>query len=192
MTKQLILASKSPRRRELLEQVKIPYGIRIAEVDEGQMQTQDPLEKVKQLTLLKGRSVPINNSHEVILSADTIVSCQGEIFEKPKNEAEAKSMLERLSGNIHEVYTGVLLRTLEREHYFVECTKVEFWSLTSAEIEHYIQTGDPYDKAGAYGIQSIGAMFVKQIIGDYYNVVGLPVSKVVRELRRFGIHPYFT
>ncbi len=94
-------------------------------------------------------------------------------------------MISRLSGSIHEVFTGVMIRSTEESKIFVERTMVEFWPLKEDEIDWYLSTDEPYDKAGAYGIQSIGAMFVKQIIGDYYNVVGLPISRVVRELREF-------
>ncbi|HLT56327.1 MAG TPA: Maf family protein, partial [Bacillota bacterium] len=108
------------------------------------------------------------------------------------NRVHAFEMISSLSGNIHEVYTGVCIRSENREKVFAERTKVEFWPLKKEEIEAYIATEEPYDKAGAYGIQHYGAIFVKQIIGDYFNVVGLPVSRVVRELKQFGIYPNIT
>ncbi|MFC2947963.1 Maf family protein [Virgibacillus sediminis] len=189
MTKQLILASSSPRRKELLSQVNIPFTLRKQDIDESQVTSQDPVEKVKQLAILKGRNIPIHQPDEVILSADTVVSYQNNIFEKPADQEEAKKMISTLSGDVHEVYTGVLLRTEEEEAVIVERTEVEFWPLTEEEINWYIATEEPYDKAGAYGIQHLGAMFVKQVKGDYYNVVGLPISRVVRELRRFSVFP---
>ncbi|GAB3044485.1 Maf family protein [Virgibacillus ainsalahensis] len=192
MTKKLILASSSPRRQELLSQVKIPFTIRKPQTDESLINTNDPLEKVKQLALLKGRNVPIEQEDEVILSADTIVSYNQHIYEKPENKEDAYQMIKKLSGAVHEVFTGVMIRSSDNERVFVEQTKVEFWPLTEEEIDWYVSTNEPYDKAGAYGIQSIGAMFVKQIIGDYYNVVGLPVSSVVRELKGFSIYPEHT
>lgn len=186
--KQLILASSSPRRQELLKQIRIPFQVRKAMIDESMIQTEDPAEKVKQLAILKGRSVPLHSEKEVVLAADTIVAQQQSIFEKPKTKKEAYEMITALSGKVHEVYTGVIIRANEREKTFVEETKVEFWPLTDEEINWYIHTNDPYDKAGAYGIQNLGAIFVKQIIGDYYNVVGLPLSRVVRNLRSFHVH----
>ncbi|GGM26186.1 septum formation protein Maf [Paraliobacillus quinghaiensis] len=189
MSKQLILASSSPRRQGLLEQVNIPFSIRKPDIDESQIKTNDPYEKVKQLAIRKAQEVQIETEDEVILTADTVVSYNQTIFEKPKNKEEAYKMIASLSGEIHEVFTGFMIKSLDNEVVFVERTKVEFWPLSSDEINWYISTKDPYDKAGAYGIQSYGAMFVKQIFGDYYNVVGLPISRVVRELRNFSIYP---
>ncbi|WP_067727668.1 Maf family protein [Oceanobacillus damuensis] len=189
MTKTLILASSSPRRQEILNQIQLPFSIRKPSTDESQVTTNDPAEKVSQLALLKGRNVSIDNKDEIILSADTIVSHNQKIYEKPKDKEEAYQMISALSGSIHEVFTGVMIRSINDRKVFVERTKVEFWPLSEEEIEWYLSTDDPYDKAGAYGIQSVGAMFVKQIIGDYYNVVGLPISRVVRELRGFSVYP---
>lgn len=189
MTTKLILASSSPRRQEILNQVQIPFTIRKPNLDESQIDTIEPNEKVKQLAILKGNSVPIYNKDEVILAADTIVSYKQNIFEKPKDKEDAYQMISKLSGHVHEVFTGVMLRSLGSEKVFVERTKVEFWPLPEEEIDWYVSTNDPYDKAGAYGIQSLGAMFVKQIIGDYYNVMGLPISRLVRELQKFSIYP---
>jgi len=184
--KKLILASSSPRRQALLQQVQIPFTIRTEKVDESQVKTIDPIEKVKQLAILKGKAIPLMDETEIILAADTAVSYQQTIFEKPKNRTDAFQMLSTLSGNIHDVFTGVYIRSHDSEITFVEKTEVEFWPLSEGEIEWYLATDDPYDKAGAYGIQSIGAVFVKRIIGDYYNVVGLPVSRVVRALKEIS------
>ncbi|WP_106498370.1 Maf family protein [Lentibacillus sp. Marseille-P4043] len=189
MIKNLILASSSPRRQEILNQVKIPFTIQKPNVDESQIKSRDPLEKVKQLALRKGQNVPIEHKGEVILSADTVVSFEQNIFEKPKSKVDALQMITTLSGNVHEVFTGVMIRSFDHEIIFVEKTKVEFWQLSKDEIDWYISTDEPYDKAGAYGIQSLGSMFVKQIIGDYYTVMGLPISRVVRELRKFHVYP---
>lgn len=188
MTNKLILVSSSPRRQELLNQVKIPFTIRKPDVDESQIKSSDPVEKVKQLALLKGKNVPLHCEDEVILSADTVVSFHQTIFGKPKDSQEAAQMITAFSGNVHEVFTGVMIRSHDDEIVFVERTKVEFWPLSKEEIDWYVATNEPYDKAGAYGIQSLGAMFVKQIIGDYYTVMGLPISRVIRELRRFSVY----
>ncbi|RPF50095.1 Maf family protein [Aquisalibacillus elongatus] len=189
MDSQLILASSSPRRQELLKQARISFHIRKPNVDETQIKTKDPYEKVKQLAQLKGQHVNFQSPKEVILSADTVVSFQNQIFEKPKNRDKAYQMISDLSHNVHEVYTGVMIQSPEKESTFVVKTEVEFWKLDQDEIHWYVSTDDPYDKAGAYGIQSLGSMFVKQIVGDYYNVVGLPLSRVIRELKSFGIEP---
>lgn len=190
MNPKLILASSSPRRQDLLKQVNIPYSVRVAHVDESVVKTSNPVEKVRQLAKLKGRSVSINNHNEVIISADTVVACNGKIFEKPKCKDEAHQMISSLSGNVHEVLTGVTIRSISEEAILLEKTQVEFWTLSKKEIEAYIATDEPYDKAGGYGIQSLGAIFVKRINGDYNNVVGLPVSRVIRELKKFGLKTY--
>src|SRR5699024_6016246 len=175
--KELILASSSPRRRELLNQVGFNFSIRHSSADESRITTKDPKEKVKQLATLKGKHVPINR-HEVIIAADTVVSYQQEIFDKPKTKEEARKMITSLSGETHDVFTGVMIRSTHHEKVFVERT----------EVEWYVNTHEPYDKAGGYGIQNLGAVFVKRMNGDYFNVVGLPISLVVRELKTFGIH----
>ncbi|MFD2639335.1 Maf family protein [Piscibacillus salipiscarius] len=187
MEPKLILGSSSPRRQELLKQVHIPFTIRKPEADESQITEQNPEKKVAHLAQFKSRHINLLDSNEVILSADTVVSFQNKIFEKPKSKDEAYHMISLLSGSIHDVYSGFTIRTNTEEKTFVERTEVEFWPLDKQDIQWYISTDDPYDKAGAYGIQSIGAMFVKQIKGDYYNVVGLPISRVVKELTKFGI-----
>lgn len=188
MPKTLILASSSPRRQELLQQVNIPFQIRKPLFDESVIQTTDPRQRVKELAAAKGKAVSLQEN-EVILSSDTVVSFKGKIFEKPHTKTEALEMLTALSGNTHDVFTGVMIRSKEKECVFAERTEVEFWPLAKETMDWYISTEEPYDKAGAYGIQSLGAMFVKQIVGDYYNVVGLPLSRVVKELSDFGIYP---
>jgi len=186
MQKRLVLASRSPRRQELLNQVGISFSVRKANIDESEITAHHPIEKVKQLAVLKGKSVPFKHN-EVILSADTVVAHKQKIFEKPINKVDAYQMISQLSGDVHDVFTGVMIRSVNDEIVFAERTKVEFWPLSVKEIEKYAATNEPYDKAGAYGIQSLGAIFVKRIIGDYYNVVGLPISRVVKELRKFGV-----
>src|SRR5699024_11050254 len=173
----------------LLQQVNIPFSIRKPPIDETILSTtDDPQEQVKQLAILKGEHTPMTQDNEVILSADTIVSYRGSIFGKPQRRMDALEMLNTLSGKRHDVYTGVSIRTNKQQLSFVEQTEVEFYPLTDEEITWYVATTDPYDKAGAYGIQSLGAIFVKQIIGDYYNVVGLPISRVAQELKQFFVY----
>ena len=185
----LILASTSPRRKELLELVHIPFTIRKQDVDESVITINDPAQRAEQLSLHKAVHTNFIHSSEVILSADTVVAFEGKIYGKPKDKEEAYAMLSTLSGNKHEVFTGVTIRSQEKTISFVESTSVEFWSLTEVEIHAYIKSNDVYDKAGAYGIQSLGATLVKKIDGDFYTVVGLPISKVVRELKQFHINP---
>ncbi|WP_369809916.1 Maf family protein [Gracilibacillus caseinilyticus] len=182
---QLILASSSPRRQQLLEQVGIPFKIRKQEVDESVITLKEPARKVEELARLKGNHVTLKDNNEVILSADTVVAYQHHIFEKPKTKEEAYSMIDSLSDSQHDVYTGVMLRSVKKTIVFVEKTAVQFWPISKKDIHTYIDTDEPYDKAGGYGIQSIGAKFVKGIVGDYYNVVGLPISRVVRSLQEF-------
>lgn len=188
MSNKLILGSLSPRRQELLKQVNIPFTVRNPNVDESKITSNDPIEKVEQLASLKAKNISLSEN-EVILSADTVVAYQNNIFEKPQSKEDAYHMISKLSGNIHDVYTGVMLRSLHESKMIVERTEVEFLPLTEEEIHWYISTEEPYDKAGAYGIQSLGASLVRKINGDFYNVVGLPLSRVVRELRYFSIFP---
>lgn len=185
----LTLASTSPRRRELLELANIPFTIRKQVVDESTISTTNPREKVLRLAVLKATSMDLTSKDEVIIAADTTVSYKQEIFGKPIDQKDAFAMLTTLSGKVHSVYTGVCIRTTDKKVSFVEKTDVEFWQLSSSEINWYIDTKDPFGKAGAYGIQSVGALLVKQIYGDYYTVMGLPISKVVRELSNFSIYP---
>ncbi|NAP00772.1 septum formation protein Maf [Halomonas sp. MG34] len=189
-TAKLILGSSSPRRQELLKQVHLPFSVRTPDIDESQITTNNPIEKVEQLARRKSQAIPLLDEKEVILTADTVVSYKQQIFEKPKNKEAAIQMISDLSGEMHEVYTGVKIRSSTQELVFVERSEVEFWPLSEEEINWYVSTPDPYDKAGAYGIQSLGAAFVKRINGDYATIVGLPISKVVQELRQFSIFPY--
>lgn len=185
--KKIVLASKSPRRKQLLKQIKLPFDTRTENVDESTVLTKDPKKRVKQLAMLKNEAVSFQADNEIIISADTVVSFQNKIFGKPHNEAQAYQMIKTFSGNIHDVYTGVMIRSKDNHMTFVEHTEVEFWPLDEKEIRKYIKTSEPYDKAGAYGIQSLGALFVKRIIGDYYNVVGLPIAKMMQQLKKFNI-----
>ncbi|SDK40862.1 Maf family protein [Sediminibacillus albus] len=186
---QLILASGSPRRKALLKQAGLAFTVNVPQVDEKSIKEKDPERLVKKLAILKGESLPLKQG-QVLLSADTVVSHQREILTKPEDEKEAFAMLSRLNGDTHEVFTGVSIRSYEEEIVFAVCTRVRFWYMSTAELVAYIQTGEPFDKAGGYGIQGRGALLVKEISGDYFNVVGLPLSTVVRKLKPFGIFPY--
>lgn len=185
----LILASQSPRRKELLEKTSIPFQTSVSSIDETIDPSMSPIEIVQSLAYEKAHAVFRQHKDAVVLGADTIVVFQDEILGKPKDEKDAFRMLTKLSGNTHIVYTGVALISEEQEKVFAVDTKVRFWDLSKEEIQNYINTKEPLDKAGSYGIQDVGATLVKDISGDYFAVVGLPVGRVVRELRELGIYP---
>ena len=186
----IILASGSPRRKELLEQVHIPFEVRISSCKEIITQTV-PTDIVMELSYQKASDISSSVSEKekedcLIIGADTIVAYQNQILGKPSDEAEAFSMLHRLSGSTHQVYTGVTLIRLKQGKKqvktFYEQTDVFFYSLRPEQIKAYIATKDCMDKAGAYGIQGFAAAFVRRIEGDYYNVVGLPIARLIREM----------
>ncbi|MBU9711022.1 Maf family protein [Evansella tamaricis] len=184
--KPLILASQSPRRKQLLEQVQLPFSIQVSNVDENVLEKL-PEDLVVSLAYQKAAEVYRQFPTQVVLGADTIVTAGGEILGKPKDAQEAKNTLRKLSGTLHQVLTGVAILSEEKEVTFVEKADVQFFSLTEEEIEDYVKSGEPFDKAGAYGIQGIGATLVESIRGDYFTIVGLPIAKVVRALREFPI-----
>ncbi|TES48963.1 septum formation inhibitor Maf [Halalkalibacterium halodurans] len=189
--KPLILASGSPRRKQLLEQMNVPFTVCKSTIDETFDPTFPPDEVVQQLARQKAQDVAKKHEDSFILAADTIVVFQGRILGKPATEQEARQMLSQLSDQSHEVLTGVALLHQGQVETFVETTEVRFWPLTVTEIETYLQTGEPFDKAGAYGIQGLGAYLVKELKGDYYNVVGLPLSRTVRALKVHGFSTRF-
>lgn len=177
----LILASKSPRRKELLELITTDFVIKSADVDESLPNGIAPDEAVKYLSRIKAEPLATNDD-DIVIGADTVVALDGKILGKPKDTDDARDMLRYLSGKSHTVYTGVTVIKNGKCHTFCEGTKVTFLDLTDEEIDRYIATNEPMDKAGAYGIQGYGALLVKSIEGDYFNVVGLPVSKLNRLL----------
>ncbi|WP_165996947.1 Maf family protein [Bacillus sp. Cs-700] len=186
--KRLVLASGSPRRKELLEQVNLQFEIIVSRFEEHHSQV-PPSELVKQLAFGKANDVFTNQSDAIVIGADTVVTLGADILGKPESREHARQMLKALSGRTHIVYSGVVILSNDQRSQFYEATEVEFWDLTDVDIENYLDTGEPFDKAGGYGIQGFGAAFVKRIHGDYYSVVGLPISKTLRELQAFGIVP---
>ncbi|MEH7417124.1 Maf family protein [Neobacillus drentensis] len=182
----LILASSSPRRKELLENLHLSFAISSSDVDESFDPSLSPEEVVMELAERKAQVVFQKNQDSFVLGSDTVVVIDHQILGKPADEAEAISMLKRLSGRKHEVFTGVAIVTPTGAKKFYERTEVWFWELTEDEIYAYVQSGEPFDKAGAYGIQQLGSMLVKKINGDYFAVVGLPVARTIRELRKAG------
>jgi len=176
--KKLILASASPRRSELLRAAGIEFTVRVADIDESILPDESPEEYVLRLSREKAQAVA--QTGEWVLGADTTVVVNGEIAAKPIDAEDARRMLRMLSGQWHEVLTGVSLLGGEQVFSEVAVTRVKFSALTDAEIDWYVATGEPMDKAGAYGIQGYASRFVESIEGSYSNVVGLPVQMVYR------------
>lgn len=184
---EIILASASPRRKELLETAGISFTVKVADVEEVIEKNMSADKVVMSLALQKASAVAKDNPDAVVIGADTVVVLDGEILGKPKSEENAVELLMMLSGRVHTVYTGVAIIEGEKVKNFCEATQVEFHPLEKKEIEAYVATKEPMDKAGAYGIQGRGCVLIKKINGDYFNVVGLPVSAVYRELRDFNV-----
>ena len=187
---ELILASASPRRRELLSRMGLAFTVMAAEADETLLPGLSPQEQVVRLSAIKAqavRDVLECRPGQVIVSADTVVVLDGNILGKPRDKAQAAQMLSALSGREHLVLTGVTVLTENGPQSLCEETRVFFRPLAPAEISAYIETGEPMDKAGAYGIQGYGALFVEKLIGDYYNVMGLPLCALGQMLRAAGI-----
>lgn len=183
--KGLVLASQSPRRKELMTLLPWQFEIQVKEVEEIINLEWSPQENVKSLAMQKAQAVGKENLNQIIIGADTIVCLNGEIMGKPKDEVHAKAMLKKLSGQIHHVFTGVAILCKERrikESFYIE-TKVKMQDLSDKEIDNYLQTKEPFDKAGAYGIQGYGARYIEGIEGDYYNVMGLPVHALYEKLK---------
>lgn len=182
----LILASASPRRADLLRAAGIEFDLDAAEIDEDPLPGEPPDQYVLRVARDKADVVACRKSGKLVLAADTTVVVDGTILGKPADDNEARMMLQRLSGREHDVLTGVVLRNGIREFAAVERTRVRFLPLGSEEIERYIATGEPRDKAGAYAIQGRAARFIDQLDGSYTNVVGLPIGRVCSLLREAG------
>lgn len=194
MKNKIILASASPRRRELLEWAGVNFQVVTGNGEENITET-EPSRIVEELSAEKAFQVAETISEEegtVVIGADTIVSFQGKILGKPSDKADSRKTLEMLQGNTHQVYTGVTIAFFQegrlRRRSFSECTDVTFYPVSEEEIEAYIETGDPADKAGSYGIQGPFGIYVKEIRGDYHNVVGLPVARLLYEGKKLGIN----
>ena len=185
----IILASGSPRRRELLETIGIKdFIVRPAKGEENAAAFHTPEDIVIALSRAKAEEVAaISDENDVIIAADTIVWADGRVLGKPKNAGDAADMLRMLSGKTHEVYTGVTVICGDRMECEAECTQVCFRTLNDAEIKVYIEDGEPMDKAGAYGIQGKASLFVEKINGDYFNVVGLPLCRLGQMLKAIGV-----
>lgn len=190
----IVLASGSPRRKELLTKTGLKFSV-VVSGGEEKADTSDPAETVEKLSLDKASAVAdllqAEKEPQLIIGADTVVACDGEILGKPSDKEDAFRMLWKLQGQTHQVYTGVTLLLKKKDtwqaHTFSEKTDVQFYPVSREELLAYIETGEPMDKAGSYGIQGGFGIYVKGICGDYNNVVGLPVGRLVYELKKLGI-----
>lgn len=180
----VVLASQSPRRRELMETLGFDFLVDAADIDEETAEYQNPKSYVRETALRKARAVTPKHPGCVIVAADTIVVIDDRVLGKPHDEAEAETMLSLLSGRSHDVYTGIAIIYENKCRTFVEKTRVFVAPLASEEIKDYVSTGEPLDKAGAYGIQGAFGKFIRRIEGDYFNVVGLPVCRLYHEMKK--------
>jgi septum formation protein len=178
----LILASASPRRRELLAQAGFEFDVRVADIDETRRDGEHPSEYVRRLAYQKAHAISSVVPEAIVLGADTTVVLDGEVLNKPMDIDDAEWMLLRLSGRKHQVYTGLAVMRAGLSSMHLETTDVFFRTIEQEELQTYLASGDPLDKAGAYGIQGYAARWIPRIEGDYFNVVGLPISSVVRLL----------
>ena len=181
----VILASASPRRKELLGLFGVPFVIRAADIDETMDPDRTPFDEVGRVSRLKALATA-READDLVIAADTIVVCGGAVLGKPRDEADAVSMLERLSGRDHQVMTGVTVLRDDKAVTFTEVTDLHFRELTAREIARYVASGEPMDKAGSYGIQGGAALFCTGMTGDYYNVMGLPVCRLGQVLRELA------
>ena len=173
----LILASQSPRRRELLGLFKLPFAVRVADIDETTDPSASPYDEVARLSREKALAVP-READDIVIAADTIVVLGGRVLGKPHSVQEAREMLTALSGRDHQVMTGITVLRRDTVNTCTEVTDIHFRPLSQKEIDTYVATGEPMDKAGAYGIQGGAALFADKMVGDYYNVMGLPVCRL--------------
>ena len=181
----IILASASPRRKQLLSMISSDFKVMPSDIRELVPRDLDVEKCPEYLAVAKAEMVSQGREKNLVIGCDTAVICEGKMLNKPRDTNDARIMMNMLSGSVHKVITGCCLCYMGKSHSFSVSTDVEFFELSEQEIESYISTAEPYDKAGGYGIQSMGALFVKGIHGDYYNVVGMPVSRLKRAIDEF-------
>ena len=181
----IILASKSPRRKELLELLKIPFEIIVSDIDEQIDYENDLVEEIEKLSCQKASAVFNDHQDALVIGSDTIVKIDNEALGKPHSIEEAKQMLRELSGRTHEVVTGVTILYQDQRETFSSVARVTFYPLSEEEIDEYVSTNEPMDKAGAYAIQGDAAKFIRCIEGDYYTIVGLPIAELYHRLKKY-------
>ncbi len=183
--KPIILASNSSRRTEILTTAGIKHTVIPASIDEENVPTLPPIDMALYLAKTKAKDIYMKYPDQIVIGADTIVIIEGKVLGKPKNRDDAYQMLQLLSGKTHEVVTAYYLIDSDQDYEGYSKTQVTFANLTDQEINDYLDTGDPFDKAGAYGIQGFASKYIKSINGDYFNVVGLPIYDIYQALRKF-------
>lgn len=181
----VILASKSPRRKQLMDELNIPYEIIVADINESINTNNDLKEEIEKLSFLKALKVFNDNKDAVVIGADTIVVCNNKVLGKPKNYDDAKNMLKLLQNNSHYVITAVTILSNKESETFSNVSEVFFNSMSDEEIDEYIKTNEPMDKAGSYAIQGIGSKFINKINGDYYAIMGLPISELYLRIKKY-------
>ena len=181
----IILASKSPRRKELLEQLKVPFEIIVSDVDETIDYDNDLVKEIEKLSFRKADAVYQENKDALVIGSDTIVKIDNKALGKPASIEEAKEMLRELSDKTHEVVTGVTIIKDSKPETFSSVSKVTFYPLSEEEIDEYVLSNEPMDKAGSYAIQGDAAKFIRSIEGDYYTIVGLPVAELYHRLKKY-------
>ena len=181
----VILASQSPRRKELLSLLGIEYQAIPSDINETINLNNDLVKEIEKLSYQKANHIYQNHQDCIVIGADTIVKIGNKVLGKPKTYEEANQMLHLLSNNTHEVVTGVTIISNDKIETFSQTAKVTFFQLTDEEIDEYIKTNEPMDKAGAYAIQGIGAKFIKTIIGDFYTIMGLPIGELYHRIQKY-------
>ena len=181
----IILASKSPRRRELMELLHIPFEVIVSDIDEQIDYTNDLVKEIEKLSFQKAQAVFKDHSDALVIGSDTIVKIGNDVLGKPKNIEDAKTMLKELSDNTHQVVTGVTILYKDKAETFSSVADVTFYPLSDEEIDAYVATNEPMDKAGSYAIQGDAAKFIRSIHGDYYTIVGLPIAELYHRLKKY-------
>lgn len=181
----IILASGSPRRKELLTMIGIDFDVIVADIEEKIDYSNDLVKEIEKLSFQKANAVFTNHQDKIVIGSDTIVKLNSTVFGKPKTKQEAKEMLKTLSNKTHQVVTAVTILSKDKKETFSSITDVTFYELDDKQIDEYVESVEPLDKAGAYAIQGKGCEFVKKINGDYYTVVGLPIAEVYRRLQNY-------
>lgn len=181
----VILASKSPRRKEILSLLNIPFEIIVADIDETIDYNNDLVKEIEKLSYRKALAVFENNKDALVIGSDTIVKIDNTVLGKPHTKQKAKEMLRLLSNNTHQVVTGVTILSDDKIETFSSVANVSFYPISEEEIEEYVNSEEPLDKAGAYAIQGLGSKFIKSIDGDYYSIVGLPIGELYHRLKKY-------